>query len=340
MIDDPTCPVCSLSCWREIGSRRYSRPAESKGSHYVNQRLGVLFDVWLPGQSSVEVRAVLCEACGMVIQRPRPEAADLDAKYHYLRDRQAAVPASAMGSARVVASANSVERGAEMQRAISRLAGRRIRDLNVLDYGGGDGQLMQPFLQANCHCELVDYAPHQLAGVRKIGDTLASVPADRRYDLVIASHVVEHLADPLAVVASLAERLAPGGLLYVEVPMEIWGQPPLQAEPVTHINFFSRSSLRCLLEAAGLQVLDCQLASSRHPTGRRFAAVKAVATQGSPGARPPLPGPAEVERLLSPHPLRRLQAAASSPRVVVSALRHRLRSALAGGRQPMGVPLP
>jgi len=102
-----------------------------------------------------------------------------------------------------------------MQRAISRLAGRRIRDLNVLDYGGGDGQLMQPFLQANCHCDLVDYAPHQLAGVRKIGDTLASVPADRSYDLVIASHVVEHLADPLAVVASLAERLAAGGLLYV-----------------------------------------------------------------------------------------------------------------------------
>jgi len=40
------------------------------------------------------------------------------------------------------------------------------------------------------------------------------------YDVVICSHVLEHLSDPYAVAARIARKLRPGGVLYVEVPAE------------------------------------------------------------------------------------------------------------------------
>jgi len=50
-------------------------------------------------------------------------------------------------------------------------------------------------------------------------DALDAVP-DQEYDVVICSHVLEHLSDPYAVVAKLAHKLKPGAVLYVEVPSE------------------------------------------------------------------------------------------------------------------------
>jgi SAM-dependent methyltransferase len=38
------------------------------------------------------------------------------------------------------------------------------------------------------------------------------------YDLIIFSHVIEHLHDGLAVLAALAGKLKPGGIIYVETP--------------------------------------------------------------------------------------------------------------------------
>ena len=48
-------------------------------------------------------------------------------------------------------------------------------------------------------------------------DALGAIP-DSAYDVVICSHILEHLADPVAVVALLATKIAPGGMLYVETP--------------------------------------------------------------------------------------------------------------------------
>jgi SAM-dependent methyltransferase len=46
---------------------------------------------------------------------------------------------------------------------------------------------------------------------------LSPIPAGF-YDAVICSHVLEHLAQPYALIGSLAAKLAPGGVLLIEVP--------------------------------------------------------------------------------------------------------------------------
>lgn len=123
---------------------------------------------------------------------------------------------------------------------------------------------------------------------------------------------------------NLSSHLKKNGLLYVEVPMEVWGRAPLQSEPVTHLNFFTRSSLIFLLQAAGLEVLNCQLSSSLHPSGQRFAALKAVAICSATATSPTFPGSAEAELFLSERFSDRLLCSLRCPRVLVNRLAHRL----------------
>jgi SAM-dependent methyltransferase len=322
MIEQFDCPGCGTRHWKAIGSRRYVRPGpDSPLSAYIRKRLDVLFNLWCPGTSELLVTALLCQSCGLVVYSPRPDGADLAAKYAYLHNINGAT-----APAPPSLTATDRARAEELFRAVERLAGHSPAGFSVLDYGGGDGRLMAPFLAAGCRCDLVDHADNPIPGVRRIAEGLDDPATAGPYELIVASHVIEHLADPLEVVKALRARLDPTGLLYVEVPMEIWGQPPLHPEPVTHVNFFTRSSLRHLLEISGLRVIACRYHSSVHPRkpGSRFAAIKALATPGEPAGGQQPPGPAEAERFLSPHPLRRLEAALHAPRAVTHALFYRL----------------
>ncbi len=54
-------------------------------------------------------------------------------------------------------------------------------------------------------------------GVDLDHDDLAEIPGGY-YDLVVFSHVIEHLRDGLGVLARLAAKIRPGGIIYVETP--------------------------------------------------------------------------------------------------------------------------
>lgn len=51
-------------------------------------------------------------------------------------------------------------------------------------------------------------------------DTARLPWSDDRFDLVVASHVIEHLRNPLHLVAEMVRVCRPGGLLYIEAPSE------------------------------------------------------------------------------------------------------------------------
>jgi SAM-dependent methyltransferase len=63
---------------------------------------------------------------------------------------------------------------------------------------------------------------------RPIGDFLAE--GDRRYDLVFSNHTLEHMADPIGVLARIRERLQPGGTLVSAVPLEADSTNPFYRE--------------------------------------------------------------------------------------------------------------
>jgi SAM-dependent methyltransferase len=77
------------------------------------------------------------------------------------------------------------------------------------------------------------------------------------FDVVVLSHVLEHLPRPADALRDLAAALSPGGLLYVAVPdigstdYRIFGKQWDVISPLVHLQYFTAGSLQRLLEAAG-----------------------------------------------------------------------------------------
>ncbi len=92
------------------------------------------------------------------------------------------------------------------------------------------------------------------------------VDLDRPFDVIVCADVLEHLAEPERVLASVRRWLAPGGLLLVSVPNVanaairlslLAGRFEYSDKGIldrTHLRFFTRRSARRLVEQAGFRV--------------------------------------------------------------------------------------
>ncbi|MEK0082003.1 bifunctional 2-polyprenyl-6-hydroxyphenol methylase/3-demethylubiquinol 3-O-methyltransferase UbiG [Benzoatithermus flavus] len=101
---------------------------------------------------------------------------------------------------------------------------RPLHGLSVLDVGCGGGLLAEPLARLGAAVTGIDPLPESIATARwhaaETGvelayeaTTLEEVVRDgRRFDLVVASEVIEHVPDPEGFVAVLAEAIRPGGL--------------------------------------------------------------------------------------------------------------------------------
>ena len=91
--------------------------------------------------------------------------------------------------------------------------------------------------------------------------------ADRSFDVVICSEVLEHIADNRTAVAELVRVLKPGGDLVVTVPRFLpericWAlSRAYHHEPGGHIRIYRKAELMALLEAAGVR---CRSIRYRH----------------------------------------------------------------------------
>lgn len=105
---------------------------------------------------------------------------------------------------------------------------------------------------------------------------------DEQFDAILASDVLEHLADPEAVLARALTHLRPGGAVVVSLPnvahvvvfanllMKRWPRRSSGIFDRTHLRFFAKRDMVRLLEGAGLRVLRVQ------PYYTRYAAIRAA----------------------------------------------------------------
>jgi SAM-dependent methyltransferase len=180
---------------------------------------------------------------------------------------------------------------------------------SAVEIGCGDGALLAELERRRIFEELsgfdVSARAVQIAGDRALSSvrTLevfdgSRLPvADRSYDVAILSHVLEHVAEPRALLVEAA-RVAPW--VIVEVPLEdnLSGRRASKrsaSEGIGHIQELSRPAVRALLAEAGLGIRDDLLdplptavhtffatTSAQRARGRAKAAVRRAAFGLSP----------------------------------------------------------
>lgn len=155
---------------------------------------------------------------------------------------------------------------------------------SLLEIGCGEGSLLQRVAEIGFARELhaLDVSERSIEAVRGRGipglaaaevfDGSTLPCADDRFDLVVLSHVVEHVEHPRQL---LYEAARVGRHVFVEVPLEDhWRLPRDFALDTTgHINFFHPKSARRLLQSCELEVLgECVTTPARegyaHQGGR------------------------------------------------------------------------
>lgn len=81
------------------------------------------------------------------------------------------------------------------------------------------------------------------------------------FDAIVLGDVIEHLTDPRTAIAHIRGLLAPGGVIWMALPdsgspvARVLGRRWWSVIP-THVQYFTRSSVRQLLAAEGFDVLD------------------------------------------------------------------------------------
>jgi predicted TPR repeat methyltransferase len=158
----------------------------------------------------------------------------------------------------------------------------RCRDKSVLHLGCVDhpflrerlesGELLHARIHAAAHTLYgVDTSAAGIETMRRAGydnlfvgdvERLSDIPLDRKFDVIIAGELVEHLQNPGLFLRAVPPLLAEGGHLVVTVPsaqsIRIFANA-LRGREVVHPDhnaYYSPTTLRHLLESCGLDVED------------------------------------------------------------------------------------
>ncbi|MDR7521675.1 MAG: class I SAM-dependent methyltransferase [Armatimonadota bacterium] len=150
-----------------------------------------------------------------------------------------------------------------------RTAGKRIAlrhvpaassGMRALDIGCRDGYYSEILKQRGYTVCSIDINPQYPQA--EVVDANQPLPyADRTFDLIWCSEVLEHLRDPALAVAEFRRVLKPGGLLVLTTPnsgcwiyriLGLFGIPPAKAQNPDHKHFFTIADMRRLFPEARL----------------------------------------------------------------------------------------
>jgi ubiquinone/menaquinone biosynthesis C-methylase UbiE len=147
---------------------------------------------------------------------------------------------------------------------ISLLKGRSVS--SVLEVGCGTGAVLDELSRAHIGTrhvgvDLADPQKHAETALELLPYDGATLPfGNNSFDLVYASHVLEHVLEPRSF---LAELHRVGKLIYVEVPCELHLRTDYTKIQSTlnigHINSFTPHSFALMMRTSGFDVLEFSL---------------------------------------------------------------------------------
>ncbi len=168
----------------------------------------------------------------------------------------------------------------ELRRYLERLEQTVGAPGHLLDIGAGTGILMHLAQERGWQPEGIDIAPLTAEKVaREFGFQITIAPFElhdfgpRRFDGITMLDVLEHVVDPLTTLHRVREMLRPGGAVAIAVPNQrslltyLVGLYARMRGPAAnallfklyvppHLHYFTPPTLRRLVEAAGLRIVE------------------------------------------------------------------------------------
>ena len=246
------CPVCEEREHRVLLSLPFAAPEvwEFVERYYA----GRVARADLAG-ALYEIRR--CEKCGFLWQAYHLDAGGMQRLYEEW------ISAKESLAKKTRADASLFDGYAREASAIARRLARKPCELRVLDFGMGWGawcRMAQAYGYDVVGFELSQRRQqHARAWGIRVLDSLERL---ERYDYINCQHALEHVPDPYATLARLAEALAPGGLLRLSVPDGLgmerrlvesgWRAGKDALHPLEHLNCFTGSTLARLAARVGL----------------------------------------------------------------------------------------
>ncbi|WP_413173377.1 class I SAM-dependent methyltransferase [Anabaena azotica] len=155
---------------------------------------------------------------------------------------------------------------------LTEITGESLTGKKILDIGCGWGQALFYFQQQGMLCYGFDPAPEAVAYASKNGLNVITAGMEKmdvfeghKFDVVTLLNVLEHLADPVATLREIRDKLLKTkGVLIIDVPNEfnafqLAGRNTHKLEdwwiaPPGHLNYFSKDTLCRLLVGLGYEV--------------------------------------------------------------------------------------
>lgn len=242
------CPICKSKKIFKL----YNSKIDKK-----NQYTKFLLERVVKNKNNIKCSMELCSNCFLCFFNYRYSKEELDNLYsdEYTKKRSEYIEgykSSIDGNKAILESRSNLIRKLLVLKNYSKY--RNWRKLGkVLDFGGWHGRNI-PDIGDKTEKYVLDKSNHKTdSNIIKLFELKRT-----EYDLIMSTHVFEHLVDPLEVLKELGHALKNDGLIYLELPADIIGlirRPPIYE----HINFFSRYSIKNLAYMANLKLLSLKI---------------------------------------------------------------------------------
>jgi len=206
-------------------------------------------DVCGVGRISFGVRA--CAGCGMILQAPMTDPAAIETQYRAFSNYTFTLP-------------DQPPLQPPGRRIIAALEAAGARPGRAFDVGAATGDFLWHLRERGWAVAGCDPSPNAAAAGRqrygieiRVGTEQSLLGRQSGLSLVTFSHVLEHLADPVASLIRAHGALADEGRLAFEFPCftDVDAMPP-GVFMMEHLNYFTRRTTEQLLARAGFEPLS------------------------------------------------------------------------------------
>ena len=140
----------------------------------------------------------------------------------------------------------------------------------LLDVGCGDGTFLKAMARRGWTVTGVDFDATAVRGIKEssgleayVGTTQSMSATGRKFGVVTANHVIEHVSDPVKFLAECGQLAEADGRVIIRTPnaaslgSSIYGRSWYFLDPPRHLCVFTRDSLMACGEKAGLRPVSC-----------------------------------------------------------------------------------